>query len=345
MRVLWNFYLNAINNKNLFFYFLLPFSLIYGAFIKLRNLLYDLNIFPVITPPIKVISVGNIAAGGTGKTPIVIFIVKLLNNKKISVITRGYKRRRKELEVVNHQKHYIEVGDEAYLLKRNLNSIPIIVEKDRVKACLSAKRMFSSDIVILDDGFQYRRLKKDLNIVVVDALFPFSNGYFLPAGLLRDEPSSLKRADLLILTHTDQVCREEKELLKTKLLKIKDFPIIETIHKPLYFINFITNEKRTLSWINKKDVFGLCSIGNPKSFERTLKTLGANIVELVKFSDHHRYTKKDLAHLEDKLVVSTEKDSIRFPVPYPFWILKVEIEITKGKGTLENYLNRLLQGV
>jgi len=192
--------MNIFNNK--FYQFLLyPFSLIFKLITWIRNRLYDKNIFRSLKAnQCKIISVGNISVGGTGKTPVIRFLADYLKEMgfKVAILSRGYRRKSKGTIIVSDGNETLanlqQAGDEPYLLARQLDSIPVIVEADRYKGARFIQDNFQPDVILLDDAFQHRRLHRDLDIVLVDASVGFGRGFLLPAGFLREPISSLKRA-------------------------------------------------------------------------------------------------------------------------------------------------------
>jgi 3-deoxy-D-manno-octulosonic-acid transferase/tetraacyldisaccharide-1-P 4'-kinase len=335
---------------------LLPLTLLYLIGYRFWILLYQLKILKKSSLNTFVISVGNITTGGTGKTPFVQFLASQLQQKgkKVAILTRGYRRNSSNHLTIQPFNDLTdispdEVGDEPFLLSKNTNGIPVVVGKNRVNSGLKAKQEFGTDIFILDDGFQYQRLNRDLNIVLIDNTDPFGNGHLLPGGRLREPISSLKRADLFILTRTDIVSNFHHETRNSRFGRISpaspsgghhdiqrtlhsinpDAPILEAIHNPIDVKKIPTptlnqvqgetqNESHPLSWLEGKKIIALSSIGNPAAFEETLEGLGAVVIENIRFRDHHRYTSRDLERIGKKAkllgaeaIVTTEKDEVR----------------------------------
>ncbi len=359
---------NIINKdvmKQILFLFCIPFSFLYFFVIYIRNILYNFNIFRKYRINAKVISVGNITWGGTGKTPVVAFIADLLDKKarKPVILIRGYG------------------NDESELLPKLASNTHVFVGKDRVKTGREAIAHGLADTIILDDGFQYRRLKRDLDIVCVDATNPFGNGWVIPAGSMRETKSSLKRADIFLITKADLVPAKEKvKKLEDRLRWLSPRAVIaKAIHRPLYFYRlsniagdgskpFPANEEKvTIGELQDKELALVSAIGSPECFEKTILRLGLKINKHFIFRDHHAYTKKDIANVEDycknnKLdrVVITEKDAVKLknlvhPVGDPhvpgeaegrppagwtgqYMVLKVRLEIIENE---DGFYNRL----
>lgn len=301
----------------------------------------------------KVISVGNITWGGTGKTILVEFIARYLKQKehKVAILSRGYKRK-----TVDSRKLGIDIssmGDEPYMLSQKLRDVPIIVDTDRVRAAKVAIRDYAVDAVILDDGFQQWKIKKDLEIVVIDTKCPLGNRHMIPRGILREPLSSLSRADIFVLTKTDLVA--DTSQIKDFLRKINLKAIIlESVHKPVGFYR-IDNPEELLSLdiLKGKTATLFSGIGDPGSFESLIKSLRANVGLSFRFPDHHRYSHKDLDNIfknsqnkHSDIMITTEKDAVKLltlPVtsyPLPVFVLRIEIIITKDE---ERFYNRLLR--
>ncbi len=329
--------------------FLFALSLIYGIIVRVLSFICRLRSYRLNC---RVISVGNITLGGTGKTSLVELLARLLKDKghKVAVLSRGYKRK-----VTKSQGHQVTshqaMGDEPYMLTRNLGDIPVIVDKDRIRAAKLAIRGNGADAVILDDGFQQWRIKKDLEIVTIDATNPFGNLHLLPRGILREPLPSLKRTDIFVLTkvnlnpHTQDV----KEFLKGIN---PDALIVEAIHNPVGFYRLGERRDNLLSpaEFKGKKVSLVCGIGDPQSFENLISSLGIDIGLSFRFADHYPYTKQDLNRIiRDSrqngidTIVTTEKDSVRFPaMSYELramscFVLRIKLEMVQN----ETFFNRI----
>lgn len=310
--------------RQILFLLCIPFSFLYFFVISIRNALYNFNILKRHRINAKVISVGNITWGGTGKTPVAAFIADALNKKarKPAILIRGYG------------------NDESELLPKLASSAHIFIGKDRVKTGREAIGHGLADTVILDDGFQYRRLKRDLDIVCVDATNPFGNGWLIPAGSMRESRSSLKRADIFLITKTDLVSAKEKvEKLEDRLRRLNPMAVIaKAIHRPLYFYRLLSEgsvrrsepeqnfdpdrrtefEKVNIGELQGKEIALVSAIGSPESFEKTIFRLGLRINKHFIFRDHHAYAEKDIASVEDycgknniNTLITTEKDAVK----------------------------------
>ena len=309
-------------------------SIIYGFIVFLRNKLYDLNIFKEKKADgVEIICIGNIVAGGTGKTPAVQYFVQkyLEKNKKVGILSRGYKGKRETdlLLVRDEKKVYAtskESGDEAYLHALNLETI------------------------IMDDGFQHRKLKKDKNIILIDATNPFGMDDYLPKGRLRESLDALKRVDEIIITKSNYVSREEIAKIKERLEKYQKPISVATFEESYFYkLNFenrkkfgkinnennIKNEKFPLEIIKNKNVLIFSSIANPAVFYQTIKKLNPSNIDEIKFTDHHVYTNEEILEIKEKsqnydYVLTTEKDIVKIDENIEnLMILKMEFKIVE----------------
>ena len=325
-------------------FLLIPLSWLYTASIQLRNILYTHGVFKARRLPCRVISVGNIVAGGTGKTPAVIAIAKHLQREgmRVAILLRGYKRRaREKVTIVSDGEKMcaapIESGDEADMMAKHLSSVPIIVGKCRYLAGQIALERFKVDILLLDDGFQHRQLARDVDILTIPATHPFgSPEKLLPAGTLREPPAALQRADLILLTHADtpDVSAHIKKLVKPLA---PNASVLESIHQPTHLYPLaISNQPSAISTkpslptaeirdpkaiptdmkeLKGKRILAVCGIGNPDAFVATLMRCSVASVELLAFPDHHVYTETDKQRIDTAfqeagadLIVTTQKD-------------------------------------
>ena len=296
-------------------------SLIYGSVIFIRNKLYDLNILKSKKAEgVEVICIGNVVAGGTGKTPAVQYFVKkyLNEGKKVGILSRGYKGKRKEdLLLVGNDKEILatsaESGDEAYLHALNLK-VPVAVSKDRYKGAVYLRDICKVDIIIMDDGFQHRKLAKDKNIILIDATNPFGGNDYLPKGRLRESLESLKRADELIITKSNYVNSESLEKIKQRLSKYEKKISIATFSEENFYN--MNGEEKELSIVKDKKILIFSSIANPKIFYETVKRLEPSEIEEIKFEDHHLYKLEEIKNISEKgkdcdYIVTTEKDIVK----------------------------------
>ncbi len=322
---------------------LLLLSFIYGFFI--RTLIFILSL-DLKRFDIRVISIGNITVGGTGKTSLVEFISFHLKKRghRLAILTRGYKR-----------KGANSMGDEPRMLSRNLGDLPVIVDKNRARGAKRAIREYNSDTVILDDGMQQWHIKKDLEIITIDALNPFGNRHMLPRGILRQPLSYLKKADIFVLTKTNLA--NNLDSLKTVLNKYNPRAlIVESIHHPVGFYEVgKPQELFDVNYLKGKEVALLSGIGDPDSFSKLILSLGIRIGMDLRFSDHHNYTLGELEVIAGKVkenglkvLVTTEKDVARLLDEslgifdnLQLLVMRIELKIIKNEELFFSRLFRL----
>ena len=346
-------------------FLLIPLSWLYTASVQLRNILYTRGVFKARRLPCRVISVGNIVVGGTGKTPAVIVIAKHLQREgmRVAILLRGYKRCvREKVTIVSDGEKVcaspIESGDEADMMAKHLSGVPIIVGKCRYLTGQVALERFKVDVLLLDDGFQHRQLARDVDILTIPATHPFgSPKKLLPAGTLREPPTALRRADLILLTHADtpNISAHAKKVVKGLA---PNAPVLESIYRPTHLYPLVpnkNNEKRTnvrtdTRKLKGKRVLAVCGIGNPDAFAATLMRCSVASVELLAFPDHHVYTEADKQRIDTAfqaaaadLIVTTQKDEqklARFADNWklPIVVLAVALVITDGDEMLTDVL-------
>ncbi len=312
---------------------------------SLRAYLYKLGVLGAEELKCRVICVGNITSGGTGKTPTVRLLAGKLKQLglKTVILSRGYKGSLKgRLEVVADEKQVLrsaaEVGDEPYLLARQLPGIPVVIGKDRFRSGLYAYLRFSPQIIILDDGYQHLKLARQINIMLIDATNPFGNNYLLPRGTLRESLAALARTQVFLLTKTNLVS-DISLIINTLKRYNPKAPILTSVHQPVGLSELGGKKSHPLKWLVGKKVFCFCGIGAPDSFIKTVKDLGAKVVGRLNLVDHYAYTASELKQLEDEAVssgaealITTEKDGVRItdytPASLPILTLNIELKIT-----------------
>jgi tetraacyldisaccharide 4'-kinase len=291
--------------------------------------------------PCPVVSVGNITAGGTGKTPFVEFLARWFARKnfRIAVLARGYGR-------IDDRS-----DDEDLISEMELENVVRLPGRDRVAQGRKAIAEYRADVLILDDGFQHYRIQRTLDLVTVDATAPFANGHLLPRGLLRESPSALRRAGLIVLTRTDQVAPDELRRLREQLGP----DVVETIHKPVSVRSLWNRKRHGTDWLRGRCIYAFCGVGNPDAFRRTLESLGAQVVKFRAFDDHHRYGAADIRRMSAEAqefmaeaIVTTEKDATKVnPEVFdlPLAALRVEIEVTRNEELLEERLLEVVRDI
>lgn len=353
--------------------FLQALSYLWSLGAQLKFWLYRKRIFLHDQPlGCLVVVVGNLTTGGTGKTPVVEMFARALRDRgrKVAILSRGYKSKSVPLwqqwwnrlmgrpdpppRVVSDGTRVLldsEVaGDEPYMLARNLPGVLVLVDKNRVKSGTYAIKKFGCDTLILDDGFQYLRLKGRLNLLLVDKTNPFGNGFLLPRGVLREPIKHLRRASYVFLTKSNGQRDVELEELIQRYNPGVD--IIECAHRPQYLNRFGSAERKPLSFMQGKKVGVFSGIATPESFEKFVSDLGGNIAFARRFLDHYRFAYDDFVAifseaLEKKVdfLVITEKDAVRLPeglpCPVPVYYLRLEIEIIRGAADFDEAVSRI----
>lgn len=313
-------------------------SLIYGFIIFIRNKLYDFGIKKKIKiDDVNIICIGNIVVGGAGKTPAVQYFAKelLKQGKKIGILSRGYKGKRANDPFIVRDEEKIlctekESGDEAYLHAITLN-VPVVVSKNRVDGAILLRDKFNVDTIIMDDGFQHRRIIKDKSIILIDATNPFGGHEYLPLGKMRESLNALYRADEIIISKTNFVTNDNVEKIEKELKKYRR-PIKKATFSPKYFINQL-GEKLYIDEMKNKNVLIFSSIANPKTFYNTIKEMNVCEIEQIIYDDHYSYKKQDFDEIIKKsenydYILTTEKDLVKInEIISKLYVLKMEFDI------------------
>jgi tetraacyldisaccharide 4'-kinase len=319
-------------------------SVPYGWAAGLRNWLYTHRWKRADRAAVPVISVGNLTLGGTGKTPCVEYIARFCRQHevRVAILSRGYG----------------SVGgrnDEALVLEENLPDVPHLQGPDRVVLAKTAVEELESEALILDDGFQHRRLARDLDLVLLDATNPWGHGYLFPRGLLREPAGSLRRASVIAFTRCDQVeSAVRRELRETVRRVAPAVPLIETTHRPVEMVNG-ERQRAPLEELSRNGVAAFCGIGNPEAFRKTLDSLGADVRAFRVFADHHAYTRADVESLrawagqqaKDCVIVTTQKDLVKLRLAMlggrPLWALQICLHVEVGQELLDRKLQEVLR--
>lgn len=322
-------------------------SLLYRFIIQSRHVLYTTGFLKSYALPCKVISVGNITLGGTGKTPTVIYLAQLFTQQGIKtvVLSRGYKGKSSEkTAVVSDGKRILlntlDAGDEPILLSQALPGVPVLVGKDRVVSGRYAVEHFSPDIVLLDDGFQHLKLKRNVDILLFDLNYGFGNSYLLPRGILREPLSHISRAHLFLLTKKTEGV--DKSGLEKKIAAVHPGARMFFADYRIKCIATLKEEKIIEpGHLKGKKVLALSAIANPHYFSYLLRESGISVTEEWKLPDHHYYTAKDAGSLENYLnridfIITTEKDSVKMDAELfkklPILVAKIVITLDDEQG-------------
>ncbi|MCR4439846.1 MAG: tetraacyldisaccharide 4'-kinase [bacterium] len=319
---------------------LLPLSLPYLLITWLRNILYDAGVLRQWKLPCQVIAVGNLTVGGTGKTPMVELIARTFRDrgKRVCVISRGYKRRRRGLVVVSDGQRTLagleDSGDEPLMLANKLQGVPVIVDRDRVRAGRLAIERFGAQLLVLDDAFQHRRLRPDVSVVLVDGQRGFGNGWLLPAGPLREPASRLAAATVVMLTRVEGP--HAIVPLAARLRQYTPAPVLTARHVPLDLLSADGKRSDSSAW-QGRNVAAFCGIAQPDAFFAMLERSGMRLVLRKAFADHHSYTAQEVESLcrqaaqqGAECLITTEKDMVRLEglaFPLPLWCLRITLQV------------------
>jgi tetraacyldisaccharide 4'-kinase len=317
--------------------------------------------------------VGNLSVGGTGKTPVVEKFARELQSqgRTVAILSRGYRSTPPPLRhrllnkillredttpprVVSDGKSLLldsdMAGDEPYMLASNLKDVVVLVDKDRVKSGRYAIEKFGCDTLLLDDGFQYWKLRgRRQDIVLIDRQQPFGNERLFPRGTLREPPSHLARANTIFITKSDGNTGE----LRRRIAQFNpDAGIIECVHHPLYLEDVFTAQRLDLAFLRGRKVASLSGIAQPESFEQSLVKLGGELVYAKRFADHHRFTQQEILNAinrgkkrQAETIITTQKDAVRFPKldrrDLPIYFMRVEIKIVSGANDFQDCVRRI----
>lgn len=330
----------------------LPLAAAYGEAVALRNLFFETGIFRIRRVNLPVISVGNVSTGGTGKTPFVILLANMLSSWGLrpAVVARGYGRASNETVVVGDKPDVLRVGDEPALIAQSISGMVLVADSKR-KGAEQVAASGLADVILVDDGFQHRSLARDLDIVLVTSDEVYRPGHLLPAGYRREPVASLSRAELVVVTG----CRGAEELRRARL----HLSWLEGI--PIIGANLAADDVREAASGRPIDLHGrrvvaVSGIGNPASFERTLKELGAIVAAHRAYPDHHWFSARELGALEAdrnrlgaERIVTTEKDAVRMGAhggraPENLAVVSVRQEIIEGMDVLQDMVRRIVTG-
>ena len=308
----------------------------YALAMHLRNRRYDSKPAAVTKVAVPVISVGNLTLGGTGKTPVVEWIARWYRQQgvRVALVSRGYGAEKAGL------------NDEAMELEERLPDVPHLQDPDRVAMAQVAIDELEMQVIVLDDGFQHRRLGRDLDIVLIDALEPFGFEHVFPRGTLREPLTGLARADVVALSRADSIDAQQRQAIQQRVARLAPEALwCEIVHRPRRLINS-RGEQQEFSVLENQTIAAFCGIGNPAGFEHTLDQCGFKLSSFRPFGDHHDYTREDIESLGQwanqsgaQVVVCTHKDLVKIQVPrlgeVPLWAVAIEAEFLSGQEEFE----------
>ena len=316
----------------------------YGWTMSLRNRRYDRGQTEIHSVDVPVICVGNLTLGGTGKTPMIEWLARYFRAKgvRVSIVSRGYGAQQGER------------NDEALELELALPDVPHLQNPNRVEAAEAAVEELDTQLILLDDGFQHRRLARDLDIVLLDATEPFGFGHVFPRGTLREPLAGLARARVVVLSRADMIDAAARREIENHVAQLApDAAWCEVQHQPATLLN-ATGQARPLTVsqpdASPKRIAAFCGIGNPAGFRHTLETLGHNLIAWREFPDHHTYTREDVESLKAWAVgadevLCTRKDLVKLGVTtlgtVPLWAVSVQLSFLSGQSVLEAALEQV----
>ena len=332
----------------------------YDKAIILRNFLFDLGVLRIHRLNCPVISVGNLVVGGTGKTPMVVWLARFLseNGLRVGIVSRGYGGAESgQVIIVSDGKSILAdsglSGDEAQLLARRFPFIPVLCSTKRVKAGKVAVEKFKCEVLILDDGFQHRYLARDLDVVMLDSRSPFGNGRLLPRGIMRERGSALVRSQVLVLSRFDH----SEEALKRRENLIRQWPdkkVARANHRPVRLFAAADRRERPLSSLKDLPLAAFAGIARPDDFFKSDQSLEARLVYAAALPDHHPMTAEllgslfqEASGLKPELWLTTEKDWVRLPHLLPegmeLWVMAVEVDFEEDASQLTTAVRRVLK--
>ncbi len=329
-------------------------SFFYLFIVNFRNWLYDNKILKEARLACPVISVGNITVGGTGKTPCVILLARMLQEKgfKPAVISRGYGGRKTSPANVVSDGHNILLdseiaGDEPVLLAHRLKGVPVITGAKRTITGKMAIEKFGADALLCDDAMQHRQIFRDVNLVLLDSKAIKGNHHVLPRGKLREPIKGIRRASAVLFTRADETTKTDETLIN--LIHREKIPVFKSIHRIEDILSGDEKTQKPASALEGKTVYAFCGIANPDSFKKTLLNAKIHLIALDVFQDHHPYREQELAKIRSNFVQSgadylmtTEKDAMRLQ-KYPdflkeLFMLRIKMEIQPSSQGFENFI-------
>ncbi|MWP61669.1 tetraacyldisaccharide 4'-kinase [Gilliamella sp. Pas-s25] len=289
--------------KNRLFWLFIPFSLLYGLIAFVRRFLYQLGIFKSWRSPVPIIVIGNLSVGGNGKTPLVVGLIELLKQRglQVGVVSRGYGGKADSYPLILDNTTTTEqAGDEPVLIFQRTN-VPVAVSPHRAEAVQALLKQYELDVILTDDGLQHYALSRDIEVVVVDGKRLFGNGWWMPAGPMRERKRRLKSVDLIIINGDSVNNLAQQYPNKTYTMQLT----------PLYAVNLLTKEKKALSSL--QNIYAIAGISNPKRFFDMLINMQIDVVKTVSFADHQKFTLPLLNNVasSEQTLLMTEKDAVK----------------------------------
>ncbi len=351
--------------------FLFAISIGYGGIVRLRETLYKKSFLQSKRLPCTVISIGNLTVGGSGKTPMTIYVAELIKHLGygVAIISRGYKGEAEKIGGVVCDGRIIcmgpdKAGDEPFMVANRLKTVPVIVGQNRFKAGILAIKEFKPDVLLLDDAFQHLKLHRDIDLVLLDSKKPFGNTYLFPRGTLRETTSALLRGDAVILTRSDVGKPAALDQIKSVVPRK---PIFHSFHTPYIYKIVTGNSLQSADRLNisskydfdifkSKRVFAFSGIASNDDFRRTIESFKCKLENFSGFPDHHPYSNRELDEivksamdLSVEFIFTTEKDYVRIAhkIKWPIHLIIIGIEISFGENDMafKSFIKSRLQGL
>ena len=348
-------------------------SYIYGFGLRVNLWMYEAGILSARKLDCCVISIGNITVGGTGKTPTAQRVAMTIKNMgyRVAVLNRGYRAHwDKPIGVVSDgEKIYMnsyEAGDEAYLMAKTMPGVPVVIGRNRDVTGSYAVEKLNAEVIIMDDGFQHWQLKRDMDIVLVDTQNLFGNGVMLPGGAMREPLSHLNRADILLFTRSDRSSQLTRTSLAESIRQYnKTAPIVESIHHTKEFVEIadwykgIQEKPVLMEELKGKRVIVFSAIGNPLSFEQNVSGCGLDIVEAIRYPDHHDFGMPEMQYISERArelnadaLITTSKDAVKIPTEFiysnheiPLYVMNMDIMIIRNEEIFDSKLKEAVETV
>jgi tetraacyldisaccharide 4'-kinase len=314
----------------------------YALGVAARNAGFDREWRSIVRAPVPVVSVGNLTLGGTGKTPMVEWVARWYRHRgvRVVILSRGYGQA-------------TGLNDEGRVLEDNLPDVPHLQGADRATLARVAVEELEAELLVLDDGFQHRRLARELDVVLLDALDPFGGGWLFPRGLLREHVRSLRRAGIVVLSRADLISLEARAAIRDEAERRSgSLRWVEARHAPADLLD-AEGASFPLAALQQKRIAAFCGIGNPEGFLKTLENLSVAPLDFRRFADHHAYVREDVASLAAwsrqlgaDLVLTTQKDYVKLRTStlgsVPLFALRIGLELISGSGVLDEALAALV---
>ena len=338
-------------------------SFLYSRGVQLRTAAYDNKTLKTKHLPCVVISIGNITVGGTGKTPLTIYMAEFIERMgyQVVILSRGYGGSAESSGGIVSDGQRVqmsadECGDEPYMMAQRLNTTPVLVGKNRWQSGMLAVKTFRPDVILLDDAFQHRGLARDLDLVLVDAEKPFGNGFIFPRGILREPVASLKRGHALILTRVDKTDPVPKKILQPFL---QSKHVFYSHHRP-NLVKIIPGEPRSekdtdgsaldkhMDYLKGKQVLAFSGIAKNENFFKMIPNFGCKLSGELSFTDHHQYTRSDIQNIQQlaaerhvDCLMTTEKDYSRmaFPVDWSLDLVVMGVDLSFSDGGFDEFIS------